>query len=397
MKISTVAEMRILDQEATDKYGIPEEILMENAGEAAYFALLREIGVAGKRFAVFCGIGNNGGDGFVVARKLHSGGGRVTVFILGDAGGYKGAARKNYAILSKMPVAISELHAPESALNEVAHCDAVVDAVFGTGLTREVAGLQKAAIHLINSSARRVFSLDIPSGINGDTGQIMGTAIRADCTVTYGLPKIGNLFYPGYDCCGKIYVSHISFPPQHYGRESIKISVNVTDPLPARKKTGHKGDFGEVLFIAGASSYLGAPYFSSFAFLKGGGGYSRLAAPASITSLIAMKGSEIVMVPQKETSSGTIALENRDALLKMAEKMDMVVLGPGLSLHEETQQLVRELTEKIGGPLLIDGDGITAVSSRPELLRMRKGETVLTPHLGRNGPSRRVSGRYGSR
>ena len=116
MKISTVAEMRILDQEATDKYGIPEEILMENAGEAAYFALLREIGVAGKRFAVFCGIGNNGGDGFVVARKLHSGGGRVTVFILGDAGGYKGAARKNYAILSKMPVAISELHAPESAL-----------------------------------------------------------------------------------------------------------------------------------------------------------------------------------------------------------------------------------------------------------------------------------------
>ena len=382
MKISTVAQMRTLDREATETFGIPEDILMENAGEATYFVILKELGIVGKRFAIFCGPGNNGGDGFVVARKIHSSGGQADVFILGDPGQYKGAARKNFDILSKMPVEIITLDSAGPALIPIAHSDAVVDAIFGTGLTRNVSGLQKEIMEFINDKARCVFSLDIPSGINGDSGAVMGCAVRANCTVTYGLPKIGNLCYPGYSYCGKLYVTHISFPPVHYNREEIKTAVNIAEPIPLRKETGHKGDFGDVLFISGAASYFGAPYFSAFAFLKAGGGYSRLAAPAGICPYIATKGSEIVMVPQKETTDGSIALANKADLLDLAKKMDMVVVGPGLSLNPETQQLVRELAAEITGPLLIDGDGITAVAADIGVLKSRKGPTVLTPHPG---------------
>ncbi len=383
MKISTVAEMRLLDREATEKYGIPEDILMENAGEASYFVILKELGVAGKKFAVFCGPGNNGGDGFVVARKLHSSGGRVAAFILGDPGQYRGAAKNNFDILARMPVEITVLDSAGPSMIPIAHSDAVIDAVFGTGLAREVTGMQKEIIEVINDKAKMVFSLDIPSGINGDSGAVMGSAVRADYTVTYGLPKIGNIFYPGYAFCGKLYVSHISFPPAHYNREEIRTAVNIPEMLPPRKLEGHKGDFGQVLFISGASSYLGAPYFSSFAFLKAGGGYSRLAAPASIAPQIAMKGSEIVLVPQKETEGGSIALSNKGELLDLANNQDMVVMGPGLSLNPETTRLVRELASEIAVPLLIDGDGITAIASDAEqILKSRKAETILTPHPG---------------
>jgi hydroxyethylthiazole kinase-like uncharacterized protein yjeF len=162
----------------------------------------------------------------------------------------------------------------------------------------------------------------------------------------------------------------------------MKIEINHPPKLMCRDKNAHKGDLGDVLFIAGAANYFGAPYFAALSFLKAGGGYSRLAVPASMTPFIANKGSEIVFVPQKETDSGTISPENGDALLELSERMDMVVLGPGLSLEEETQKLVRRLAEKIVKPLLIDGDGITALCQNLEIIKKRKVETILTPHLG---------------
>jgi NAD(P)H-hydrate epimerase len=382
MKISTVEEMRELDREATEQFGISEDILMENAGEASYMVILKDIGIQGKNFVIFCGPGNNGGDGFVVARKLHSSGGQVAVFLLAEPGQYKGAAKTNLEILSKLPIEITQLRSSGPALVPITHCDAIVDAIFGTGLTRNIDGLHKEIIQFINEKGKKIYSLDIPSGINGDTGDVMGYAVRADYTVTYGLPKIGNIFHPGFDYCGKLYVSHISFPPAHYGRESIKTEINIAPPIPPRKQTGHKGDFGDVLFIAGSAAYFGAPYFSAFSFLKAGGGYSRLATPASVTPCIAMKGSEIVMLPQKETPEGSIALANKSALLEKANTVDMIVIGPGLSLNSETQELVREMVSEITVPLLIDGDGITAVASDTDLVKSRKGETILTPHPG---------------
>lgn len=382
MKISSVAEMREMDRAAIEKFGIAEELLMENAGEATYFVISQEIGIKGKKFIVFCGIGNNGGDGFVIARKLHSSGGDVKVFILGDRNKYKGAAKMNLDILSRMPMDIKEIQGTDSIRGDVFHSHAIVDAIFGTGLTREVGGIYGDVIELINKSGKTVFSADIPSGVAGDTGKIKGVAIKADYTVTYGLPKIGNMLYPGFEQCGKLYVTHISFPPSLYNSEDLRIEINHTARLPARDKNGHKGSFGQVLFIAGASSYFGAPYFAALSFLKAGGGYSRLAAPRSVTPFIANRGNEIVFVPQDETSSGSISLQNKDALVELSKAMDMVVLGPGLSLDEETQQLTRELAREIKKPLLIDGDGITALCGDLQIIRQRGSETILTPHPG---------------
>jgi hydroxyethylthiazole kinase-like uncharacterized protein yjeF len=382
MKVSSVTEMRELDRTAIEKYGIEDKLLMENAGNATFSVILREFGIEGKRFAVFCGVGNNGGDGFVIARKIHSNGGEVTVFIIGDRDGYKDSAKMNYEIVSRIPIEIKQIDDAASVRKEVLHCDCIVDAIFGTGLTRNVEGIYSDSIDLINESGKPVFSVDIPSGINGDTGKAMGTAVRADCTVTFGLPKRGNLLYPGYDYCGELYVTHISFPPEHCDRDSIKVEINEPPPLPPRNNDAHKGDYGEALFIAGASGYFGAPYFAALSFLKAGGGYSRLAAPSSITPFIAQKGSEIVFIPQRETESGSIARENYDVLIELAKKMDIVVVGPGLSLDKETGKLVLQLAGEIEKPLLIDGDGITALCNDLDIIRKRKSPTILTPHLG---------------
>ncbi|MBN2186577.1 MAG: NAD(P)H-hydrate dehydratase [Dehalococcoidia bacterium] len=382
MKVSTVTQMRNMDRGAMEKFGISQDLLMENAGQAVYFVILKEFGVKNRKFAVFCGAGNNGGDGLVVARKIHSNGGEAKVFLLDDETKFKGAAKTNFDIVSRMPVEVSKVSSIESIKSAVFSSDAIVDAMFGTGLAREVSGIYRDMIQLINESNKTVFSVDIPSGVNGDTGEVMGTAVKADYTVTFGLPKIGNILYPGYDYCGKLYVSHISFPPALYNAASIKVEINTPIELPRRDNNAHKGDLGEVLFIAGASSYLGAPYFSALSFLKAGGGYSRLATPTSISSFLASKGSEIVFVPQKETPAGSIALENKDGLLKLSQAVDMVIMGPGLSLNEETQELVRELAMEIEKPLLIDGDGITAISTDIEIIKRRKSETILTPHMG---------------
>ena len=382
MKVSRVDEMRAMDRYAIEKLGIPEEILMENAGQAAAFVLSKEMGIRNKKFMVFCGVGNNGGDGFVVARKIHADGGAARVFILGNPEKFKGAARTNLKILKQLPIAVQTLASVKKIKMDVLHSHGIVDAIFGTGLDREVSGLCREVIELINQSGKKVLSLDIPSGINGDSGEAMGVAVQADYTVAFGLPKIGNMLYPGYERCGKIYVCHISFPPSLYDGSSTRVQINHPPVLPARDKSGHKGTMGEALFIAGAAGYFGAPYFSALSFLKAGGGYSRLAAPQSMVSFIAQKGSEIVFVPQKETSAGSVALANKSRLIELSEKMDLVVIGPGLSLDPETRQLVCELVKTIKKPVLIDGDGITAVAGDLKIIKKRKAPTVLTPHLG---------------
>ncbi|MEA1993284.1 MAG: NAD(P)H-hydrate dehydratase [Euryarchaeota archaeon] len=382
MKLCRVKEMRDLDKEATERFGISDELLMENAGLAAYNVIRSEVGVKNKRFIIFCGPGNNGGDGLVIARKVHSMGGTVRVFLLGDREKFRGAAKKNMEIASRLPIEIKDLKKVGSLKSTIKEADVVVDAVFGTGVSGNVEGRYRDLIQMINESGKTVFSVDIPSGINGDTGEVMGVAVQAEYTITYGLPKIGTILYLGYEHCGKLYVSHISFPPSLYRKKSIKIEISQPSELPRRKKDGHKGNFGKVLFIAGAAGYYGAPYLSAMGFLKAGGGYSYLAAPRSIIPSVANKGSEIVFVPLDETKSGSIALKNKKKLLKLSEEMDMVVVGPGLSLNDETQELVRQLTGALKKPLLIDGDGITAVSKNMNLAGEREEQTILTPHLG---------------
>jgi hydroxyethylthiazole kinase-like uncharacterized protein yjeF len=355
MKVSSVEQMRAMDRRAVEQFGIAEEILMENAGRAAFEVLAREIGCAGKRYAIFCGVGNNGGDGLVVARHI---------------------------LCGRLPVEVKRVKEIETLRTAVVHADGIVDAIFGTGLDREPGGIHREAIELINRSGKPVLSLDIPSGVNGDTAEAMGTAVRADHTVTFGLPKIGTMLFPGCELCGTLHVCTISFPPSLTEDPALDVEINGFVPLPERARTVHKGSVGDVLFIAGAAVYFGAPYFSAMSFLKAGGGYARLAAPRSMVPFLATRGSEIVFVPQVETAEGSLALTNRDALVALADRVDMVVIGPGLSLAEETGELVRELAAAITKPLVIDGDGITAVAGHRERIARRAAPTILTPHLG---------------
>jgi len=382
MKLATVEQMRGMDRYAIENLGIAGETLMENAAFASIALLQKKVGICDKNFVIFCGVGNNGGDGLAVARLIHSAGGKVKVFLVASPKKYTGAAATNYDIACNLSLDIQLLTRASEARTEALHCDAVVDAIFGTGLDRDIKGLAADVIALINHCGRKVLSLDIPSGINGDTGRVMGVAVRADYTVTFGLPKIGNLLYPGYDHVGELTVSPISFPPSLREGDDLRLQTNGFVGLPPRPAEAYKGSMGDVLFIAGGANYFGAPYFSAMSFLKAGGGYARLASPASIIPFVAQSGPEIVYLPQRETAALSLSLKNKPELLAHAEKADMVVIGPGLSLQDETMKLVRELSAVIAKPLLIDGDGLTAIAERPEILLKRKAATILTPHAG---------------
>lgn len=382
MKIASVSEMQDMDREAIQKYHIPEEVLMENAGIAVFHTLAEKYAIKDYHFFIFCGSGNNGGDGLVIARQLHSNGATVRICLLDSPEKFKGAALKNWLILQalNLPILFSPSVAELDSL--IMPDDIIVDAIFGTGLTRDITGYHSQVIQLINERKNPVLSVDIPSGINGNSGSVNGIAIKADYTVTFGLPKIGNILYPGYGYGGELSVTHISFPSELYNSDHLKIQLNTPLVLPEREVDGHKGTFGNALFIAGAPNYYGAPYFASLSFLKAGGGYSRLAAPSSLIPFISSKASEVVFLPQKETDSGTISIAAFDELLEWSEKMNMVIIGPGLSLQEETQTLIRELIPEIKKPLLIDGDGITALSLDTQIIAARQHPTILTPHLG---------------
>ncbi len=382
MKVCTVAEMRALDRAAIERYGIPAEILMENAGGAVYTVIRQELGVAGRRFLVLAGGGHNGGDGLVVARRLHSSGASVRVLLLSDPGGYDAAPRLHLAMAEKAGVPVAVKPAAEAVRAAVAGCDVIVDAMLGTGITREVGGSYREAVEAVNASGKPVVAVDIPSGVAGDTGAILGAAVDADFTVTFGLPKRGNLLYPGAARCGRLFVCHISFPPELYGRDAIPVAVAAPARLPERRPDGHKGSFGDVLFVAGAAGYFGAPSFSALAHLKAGGGYSRLAAPRSLVPHLAAIAPEVVYAPQPETDAGSLAPEAAAGLVELAGRVDFVVLGPGLSLDPRTRDLVLELVAAVERPLLVDGDGLTMVASTPDSVAGRSAPTVLTPHPG---------------
>jgi len=382
MKVARVQEMREMDRCAIENTGIPEIVLMENAGVAAVNALEANWGIPGRRFLVVCGQGNNGGDGFVCARQIISRNGKVRVIIVGEEERIRGAAAENLAILKRITDRVEFLSTLEALREALEEADIIIDALYGTGLSREIEGFSRQVIECINEAGKPVLSLDIPSGINGDTGAVMGVAVRASITVTFGLPKVGNLLYPGFAYGGKLFHSYISFPPSLYEGEGLSIAVNETVPLPPRDPAAHKGTMGDVLFISGASNYFGAPFLCAMSFLKAGGGYARLAAPKSIIGTIAALGPEIVFLPQEETKEGSLARANEGGLLAVASGCDFVVIGPGLSLVGETKGLVRELVRKIEKPVIIDGDGITAVAEDLSCIRDRKSPTCLTPHPG---------------
>lgn len=382
MKIASVSEMKSLDEQAIREYGLSAEILMENAGIAAYSVIQKEVGVKDKRFVVFCGSGNNGGDGLVLSRKLASSGALVTVFLLGSPEKLSSVSKLNLDRVFKQGVEVLELkHINQIVEISLLKADAIIDAIFGIGISRPVTGLHKEIIKEINGSNKVIFSIDIPSGVNGDTGEVMGEAVKASYTITFGLPKIGLFAYPGAQYAGKLYISHISFPAKLTECDEIKTFLNIPEKIPERREDGHKGDFGKALFIAGSSSFTGAPFFSSMAFLKSGGGVSYLAAPKSIIYFASALSKEVVLLPQEETTSKSISYKNLKKLIEFSDKVDVVSIGQGLSLDDETERLFEDFVIRVQKPIIIDGDGITFVSRNKEIIMKRKFPTILTPHI----------------
>lgn len=382
MNVSSVEQMRGMDRRAIEQHGIPELLLMEHAGMATVTVMGRHYALAGQRWLVVCGSGNNGGDGLVVARLLHSRGADVMIYQVGDPAKYGDAAAANYRIVQEMGLPIHSFESADVFAEQLRGVDGVVDGLFGTGISRAVEGRYAEVIQAINTAGKAVVSLDIASGVNGDTGQVMGVAIQAQQTITFGLPKPGNLLFPGYSQQGALYVSHIGFPPSLYAAPSSELAVNVPCPLPPRNPDGHKGTFGDTLFVAGAAAYYGAPYFAAMGYMHAGGGYARLATPRSVAPVIAARAAEIVYMPQDETAAGTLPEHVGDGLLDALAELDFAVIGPGTSRDPSTQALLRRMAREAPTPVLIDGDGLTAISVDPAVIRTRQTATVLTPHLG---------------
>lgn len=377
MKISSVREMHSLDARAMEAYGLPDYLLMENAGQAVYYAILRETGVAGRRFVVLCGPGNNGGDGLVVARKLASSGGEVRVLLPGEPDAYRGPALENLGIFRRSGGSIVAGVEPGEVAEAVGWCEVVVDGLLGTGVTRDVSGRLAEILEAVNRSKKRVFSIDIPSGVDGNTGQVRGVAIQADATVTFGLPKVGNLLPPGARFGGRLYVSHISFPPSLISEAPISVAVNEPAGLPEGSATPSGEEPHSLLILAGDSNRLGPASLAGEAFLRFGGQVALMTVPRSAELSLMNLPREIGIASQEETEAGTMALAALEDLLWLAEKACLVVVGHGFGEVEETRELARRFIEKVSRPLILDGETAKALGANIGLLRKRKEETVL--------------------
>lgn len=389
MKIVTADEMREIDRRAIEVVGIPGVVLMENAGRAVSDTikdLLRHL--ENPRVCIFAGKGNNGGDGFVIARHLANSGFRVKTFLLGEKGQVQGDAKINLDILQGMGMDVEELSRDGLPTARVAMSmsDLIVDAVFGTGFKGEVEGYVCRVLDTINESGRPVVAVDVPSGLDSTTGKVSSSCVKATHTVTFGLPKVGLLLYPGAAYVGELIVADIGIPRSLLVDEAFKLNLSTADEIrtwiPVRTRDSHKGTFGKVLVIAGSSNMSGAAALTGNAALKSGAGVVILGVPISLHSVMNSKLTEVMTRGLPETESGSISLQAQPLLDGITRGAGALAIGPGLSTHSETAQLVRNMVMTTSVPTVVDADGINAIAQDPGTLKAAKAPIVLTPHPG---------------
>lgn len=373
-----------LDRLASEA-GIDQLILMDNASLAIFRVLRSNFDLEKERVLILAGIGNNGGDALGTGLKLFVEGYPVKIGVIGDPKRYGYPAEKYYRILVSLDADLSIVatHSDIPWLREaIEWSTVVVDGIFGIGLNRDVVGLYRDVIELINQSSRPVISVDIPSGVGGSDAKIYGVAVKATYTVALGILKIGNIIYPGAEYNGKLYITRLLYPGDLLRQLDTKTYLNIPVKLSPRKKSGHKGSFGKLLTIGGAKSYYGAPLLSTYAFLKTGGGYARLASIDEVIKVAASRAPEIVYHPLEPNQHGGISSNNIDKVLELVKDagIDIIILGPGLGRSSEALELARQVFLEIDIPVILDGDGLYIVREDPEILRRRRGETILTPH-----------------
>ena len=401
MHLVTADEMREMDRRTIEEFGLPGRVLMENAGRGATRVLMDHFpDIAGKQAGVIAGRGNNGGDGFVVARYLAQAGVRVIVYLLSDSKCLAGDAAANFSLLSQLQIPVREI-TDESRLNELksemAHHHIWVDAIFGTGLNSDITGIFKSAIDFLNTLKRPVLAVDIPSGVNADTGQICGVCLSAFATATFAFPKIGHVQFPGAAFTGGLHVIDIGIPPHivdNVGpRQHLLTRAAVTQMMIPRPRDAHKGRTGHVLVIAGSKGKTGAAALSASAALRSGAGLVTLGIPESSLPVASGLCMEVMTAPLAETDSGALSDNAFPAVMALLKGKKCLAIGPGMGTDPATRRLVSRLVMESPAPMVVDADGLNHIAGNPEILQSRRPEIVLTPHPGEMA---RLTGRTAS-
>ncbi|MEN3003895.1 NAD(P)H-hydrate dehydratase [Dehalobacterium formicoaceticum] len=390
MKLVTAEEMRQLDHAAINDYEIPGIVLMENAGTALMSVIREQFpeSLNRGRILIFAGKGNNGGDGLVIARHLANAGCDVKVFLLCKPEELQGDALINWNIIRKMNLRY-QLITTDRDLNLVKvglmYTELIIDGIFGTGFKGQAQGTVARLIDLVNESGKPVLAIDLPSGMEADTGRVKGPCIQAQVTVTMGLPKIGMVLDPAAKFVGKLITADISFPYElisqgQFTRDLLdqKFCRNL---FPLREKDGHKGSYGHVVVIGGSPGMTGAVALSSWAAVRSGAGLVTAAIPAGLNGILENKLTEAMSLPLPETQEGSISTESLELLRKILPRK-VAVLGPGLSRHQEAQGLVRGLVRDVPCPLVVDADALYTLKECGELLENSSYPVILTPHPG---------------
>jgi ADP-dependent NAD(P)H-hydrate dehydratase / NAD(P)H-hydrate epimerase len=387
MKVLSPERMARYDDYAIRTWGIPSAVLMENAGRNTY-RLMKEAYLGGmEAVGVVCGRGNNGGDGFVIARYALAEGHATKVFLLCRKTDLKGDAALNMRLYESVGGKLLEMTDDVEPLRQgIREAKIIVDAIFGTGLSKVVEGLEKQAIALINASALPVISVDIPSGIDGRTGEPLGEAVKATHTYTYGYPKIGQILYPGAYHTGRLTVIDISLPKPAeaiLGADGFVVDGEmIRGFLKDRLPWAHKGTFGHAAVIAGSSGKTGAAYMASTAALKIGAGLVTLLIPESLNGIMETKTTEVMTYPIADSDKGYFDRSAYDSIMRFIEDKDVVVMGPGVGQQQETMEVMRRIFRDSHKPFVVDADGINAFKEEPGATRCHRGDAVFTPHPG---------------
>ncbi len=387
--VVTPDEMRRIDTRAIDMFGIPGIVLMENAA-LGMLRVLKEV-YAPKhldQILILAGTGNNGGDGFALARHLYVEGYRVITWVINpDQKEIKGDAAVNLSILHKLSAqvkTITSLEDLQEALPVLLSSAYIVDAIFGTGLTRPLEGVYRALVQKVNESGISVLAVDIPSGIHGETGHVLGYALKAAHTVTFGYKKRGHLFYPGRSFAGHVHTALIGLP----GDSSKALNVSAftlrdkeaAHLLKIRPADGHKGTFGRVAVLAGSTGLTGAAYLTAQSASKSGAGLITLGIPASLQSILAVKLTEVMTVALPDRGQGHLTTDSLPQVLDILGKKDVLAIGPGLGKYSEVFEIIRHIFGKIHISIVVDADGLNHISEDMTLLNQHTQPLILTPH-----------------
>ncbi len=398
MLLVTAQQMQKMDHHTINTIGIPGMVLMENAGRGAHEFLVEELEPDGETLvAVVAGRGNNGGDGFVMARYLMEAGIPVSIYLLSTAHRLKGDARANYdlvqALLPHNPhahiIEVPDKETLDQYYNEIQSHDLFIDAVFGTGLNSDIRGFYREVIQLMNQSGAPIFSVDIPSGLNSDTGAPMGIAVEAAATATFGHAKAGHFLSPGDAYTGELAVIDIGIP--HFVTEMFTAETHplvllgsreILSLFPERERNSHKGSFGHLLALAGSPGKTGAAALCARGAMRCGTGLVTLGVPQGLHPALEPTLIEPMTEPLAQTATGALSRDALPAIVQLTKGKTALALGPGIGTETETRALVTTLVEETELPLVLDADGLNCIVDQLDCLSKAKGPRILTPHPG---------------